>query len=504
MIYSNEISDALDKFHSYIARNIAACKDHPAAKVSAFWSEHFADRTNFPDVRDFLVFRRGDYVYGIGDTVPGSPERKQQEFAMTLRSIGLFTPAAHLQALREPIVGSPLVYTLGENQLSTSYLLNAGTSWRVTELLRQHGLSDRPLRICEIGAGWGACASQLHQVCEVDSYTIVDLPENLCLSSTYLTTTMPGRQSTFIECDSASGAQGKLNFALPPAIDYLDGPFDVIINTMSFQEMDRETVDTYFAWAGRTLAPDGLLISFNAHDKAGILRPSDYLRKDLEICHLMPFRKVPAGYFNTIPYESVFRRTNTDTDAHQLISSAVDALGEMVQLGLDGDLAPLSRRALVEREQAALILLTRIRDFFYAPDEKVRQTALARLLQESPCALTLFLGGNYWFAQGCFELACKLLEGSLEQGLQDFAATRARVMLACQQNKMSDAKFVETLAGRAGGLDEDISRIVSARDISALQNHIARIYDCPVTTPVRSAGLVGSVFARLRGSLLNN
>ncbi len=502
MIYSNQISNALDQFHAYIARNLPACKDHPAARVSAFWSEHFADRANFPDVRDFLVFRRGDYVYGIGDTVPGSPARKQQEFAMTLRSISLFTPSEHLQALQEPIVGAPLVYALGNNQISTSYLLNAGTSWRVAELLRQHGLDNRPLRICEIGAGWGACASQLHQVCNVGSYTIVDLPENLCLSSTYLSTTMTDRQAGFVECDTGAGGQGDLNFALPPAIDHLHGPFDVIINTMSFQEMDRETVDIYFAWAARVLAADGLLMSFNAHDKAGILRPSDYLRQDLELCHLMPFRKVPAGYFNTIPYEAVFRRTSRDVSP--LIGGAVDALGEMVQLGLDGDLAALSRRALADREPATLALLGRIRDFFYASDESARQAVLALLQQENPCALTSFLAGNYWFAQGRFEQARALLESSLEHGLQDFAAIRARVMLACLLGEMPAAQFVETLAGPAGGLEEDIAAVVSKGDISALQNHIARVLDCPVTTPARSTGLVRGALARLRGSLSNH
>lgn len=498
MIYSDQISDALNKFHDYISRNIGACKDHPAARVSAFWSEHFADRGNFPDVREFMIFRRGDYVYGIGDTVPGSPARKQQEFDMTSRSISLFTPEQHFRELREPIVGAPLVYPFGDTQISASYLLNAGTSWRVTELLRQHGLDGKALRICEIGAGWGACASQLHQVCDVASYTIVDLPENLCLSSTYLSTTLPERPVHFVECGADGSAQGVLNFALPPAIDRLDGPFDLIINTMSFQEMDRETVDTYFSWAARVLAKDGLLMSFNAHDKAGILRPSDYLRDDLQLSHLMPFRKVPAGYFNTIPNEAVFRRSDSATK--NTIATAVDALGEMVQLGLDGDIAELSRLALSKQDPAALAKLAKIREVFYQKDEQTRQQLLNDLTQEHCDALTSFLAGNYWYAQGRFDLAHSHLQSGLERGLRDFAAVRAQVMLASLEENCTPHQLLLRLAGMSGGLEEEIGNIVADGNISGLQNHIARVLDCPVSTPANSRGIVRNAIARLRRS----
>jgi hypothetical protein len=506
MIYSNQISRALDDFHAYIARNLPACAQHPAARVSEFWSEHFADRCNFPDVRDFLSFRRGDFVYGIGDTGPASPKQKQQEFDDICKSISLFTPQGFLDGLHEPILGAPLVYSCGKASLSASYVLNAGTAWRIKQLLEQYGSARSPIHVCEIGAGWGACASQLHQVSDVASYTIVDLPENLCLSSTYLAATLPGRQAAFVEC--APGASvipqpASLNFALPPAIDKLSGPYDLIINTMSFQEMDRETVDEYFRWAVRALAPGGLLLSFNAHDKAGIVRPSEYMHHGLQLVHIAPFRKVPAGYFNTIPYETVFRRQ--DGRSQSVLAPAVDALGELVQLGLDSELESLAATTLSEHSATSLALLGLIREFFYAEDEERRQFILTQLLSEAAgqnIGISHFLAGNYWYTQGDMVMARRYLEESVAGGLSDFALVRAQVLLATitATPETNDATVLAMVSAGAGGLLNEIETIVLNNDISKLQNHIARVLDCPVAGPQSSTPMLKRVLRRLVGT----
>ncbi|AKZ61478.1 hypothetical protein F506_01250 [Herbaspirillum hiltneri N3] len=498
MIFSDQISRTLDGFHAYIARNLAACAQHPAARVSAFWGEHFADRSNFPDVRDFLSFRRGNFLYGIGDTGPATSEQKQREFEDISKSMLLFTPVEFIERLREPVLGAPLVYACGNAILSSSYVLNAGTAWRVSQLVAQYGRAPGPLRICEIGAGWGACASQLHQVCDVASYTIVDLPENLCLSSTYLATTLPERRAGFVECiadGTAAPETGSLNFALPPAIDRLSGPYDLIINTMSFQEMDRETVDEYFRWAARTLAPGGLLLSFNAHDKAGILRPSDYLHDGLELAHVAPFRKVPASYFNTIPYETVFIRKEGAVKTSTAV--AIDALGELIQLGLDTDITEMTTAGLAA-EHGRLLLM---REFLYAADETQRQAVLTQLLQEED-VITNFLAGNYWYAQGHMDVARHHLARSLSAGLQDFAATRARVLLASLDRNVdaSAEKILVEIGAAAGGLRSEIAAILATGDVSRLQNHIARVLDCPVITPAESGATLRRVWRRLVGA----
>lgn len=492
MIYSDEISQALDAFHSYLAENLATCEPHPAARVSSFWTEHFADRRNFPDVREFLTFRRGNFVYGIGDTGPATPEQKRREFEEVSKNIQLFTPTRFIERLREPMLGAPLVYPIGDTCLSASFVLNAGTTWRIGQLQAQYGKARTPLHVCEIGAGWGACASQIHQVCNIASYTVIDLPENLCLSSTCLALGLPGRETHFIACAPSERSlpiTGTLNFGLPPAIENLAGPYDLIINTMSFQEMDLETVDTYFRWAARVLAPGGLLVSFNSHDKAGIRHASQYLHEGLRLVHMAPFRKIPAGYFNTIPYEMVFRRE--DGAEPSITISSVDALGELVQLGLDSDLRELAETALKAKFEQEPRYLTTMSNFFYADNELKRRALLTLLLQEDD-SVTHFVAGNYWFAQGNMASARVHLEKSLARGLRDFAAVRAGVLLTVLKGETAAAPLREASAGLA----DEVTTIILRRDVAGLQNHIARVMDCSVVTPITWRTLLSKAWQR--------
>jgi hypothetical protein len=46
-----------------------------------------------------------------------------------------------------------------------------------------------------------------------------------------------------------------------------------------------------------------------------------------------------------------------------------------------------------------------------------------------------------------------------------------------------DAPMPAGLEALAGGLFTEIQRIIENRDISSVQNHIARVLDCPVNTP---------------------
>lgn len=507
-MYSDIIQQSLDRFHEYVANNMPACRDHRAAKVSQFWAEHFSDRNNFPDTQDFLVFRRGDFLYGIGDTKPSTAEQKRLEFACVCKSMELFTPATFIESLREPLLGAPIVFPYGKNSLSASYVLNAGTTWRIQELVSQHGTQeDRPLHVCEIGAGWGACASQLHQVSDVSSYTIIDLPENLCLSGTYLQATLTGRKHHFLDCTSGAPlkpSQDGLYMGLPAAIDNLPGPYDLIINTVSFQEMERETVDSYFSWAAKALASDGLLVSFNAHDKAGIMRPSQYLTDGLALIHLAPFRRVPAGYFNTIPYEMVFRRSSGPPQPG--MTAVVDALGEMIQLGLDGQLAPLAELALDDGQSINSVgpqPFALLQDYFYPQTETQRMAALQTLLRIFPGAVSEYLAGTYHFACNDLERAQVHLESAIANSLDGFAEIRAHVLLGVMAICKSPDKYghitetLRLLEDKAGGLLPEIKTILERQSISELQNHIAQVLDYTIEKPITLRAVLGKVRRKL-------
>jgi putative sugar O-methyltransferase len=478
-----QIGEALARFHAYVSLNIGYCRDHPAARVSEFWATHFADRQNFPSIADFVEFRRENFVYGIGDTVPSDRAQKQREFEETAASIRLFTPTDFLTKLAEPALGAPIAFPLEDRHMSASFLLNAGTAWRIASLNERFGRRGA-LNVVEIGAGWGGCATQLLQTMEIASYTVVDLPENLCLSSAYLSLNNSGREARFVDCGPGPGIEPSagLNFALPAAIDRLCGPYDLVINTMSFQEMDLDTGMTYLNWARTVLAPGGLLLSFNAHDKAGVRRASQYLVDGLKPLHMAPFRKVPAGWFNTIPYEFVFRRepwSVTETVAH-----GVDVLGEIMQLGIDEQATALADRLFRDEADDFTALLPTWRDFLYAPDSATRQASRSRL-GETDSVVACFLVGNDLFGMGKFSDAKTFLEKSIDLGLTDFALARALVLLGAMERKVD----FKPLQAAVGGLFGTAIRLVEDREIARLQDHIHRIIDAPGHPEHRAGGL---------------
>lgn len=92
--------------------------------------------------------------------------------------------------------------------------------------------------IVEIGAGFGRTAQALIKLVEnIETYTIVDLPEMLSLSHSYLKEVLSKNEF------------GKLDFvnALALAKDHRDFRcVDLAINIDSFQEMSKETIRYYF------------------------------------------------------------------------------------------------------------------------------------------------------------------------------------------------------------------------------------------------------------------
>ena len=105
--------------------------------------------------------------------------------------------------------------------------------------------------VMEIGAGWGGFAYQFKTLCPRVTYVIVDLPQSLLFSATYLKTLMPSAK-VFIYGDGPlpelSDDDASYDFVFLPhySIDNLElGRLDLAINMVSFQEMTTEQVEHY-------------------------------------------------------------------------------------------------------------------------------------------------------------------------------------------------------------------------------------------------------------------
>lgn len=132
------------------------------------------------------------------------------------------------------------------------------------ELLKKNTLLSKYKNILEIGAGCGILASLLLQ--EKKKYFIVDIPNMILCSSSYLMTIFPNKKyclpnelTKSVELDDKD-----IIFITPNQIKFLkDNYFDLIINNQSFQEMNYSEIDAYFNLIKRSLKFEGKFFSSN-------------------------------------------------------------------------------------------------------------------------------------------------------------------------------------------------------------------------------------------------
>lgn len=333
----SHLREAYDRTLAYVGGVEASglMKGH----VSGFWAEILAGRANYPSFEEMLSMRRGA-TYPMAERRNLEDEEAELEYARAAHDVASKSvPAAFLDGLEEPPFGSPVQFDLGGRRLSANCLVNAVTVHSILETLRRAGIAGRPLRILEIGAGFGQAARMLIERLDVRNYAVCDLPENLFLSAFYLQALFPEQTASF------GGGDAGLAFVVPPHAARLAGPFDLVLNSYSFQEMNRASVEEYFSLAMRTLADDGRFYSLNSHGKDEIAWPSEYPTGAFRIERLASPRKFPFQLNATIPYELVLglRRQGDDGDP-RVVADGLDGIGCAFQLGLDEELAELCER----------------------------------------------------------------------------------------------------------------------------------------------------------------
>ncbi|MBS0649706.1 MAG: putative sugar O-methyltransferase [Verrucomicrobia bacterium] len=106
----------------------------------------------------------------------------------------------------------------------------------------------RPVRILEIGAGYGALAQFIKTILPSAKYTIVDIPESLIYSALYLTLTHPNYHHAFANLDDPETVKSS-DFIYVSNIDAdkITDSFDLVINTLSMSEMKSEVINWYIS-----------------------------------------------------------------------------------------------------------------------------------------------------------------------------------------------------------------------------------------------------------------
>jgi putative sugar O-methyltransferase len=476
---TDELRERAAFIRAAIERNAEVSASTRTGKTSEFWQTVFQDRPNFPDLNEVMTFRRSGFGYGIGDDRLGDIEREKRVDAQRYHIFESMVPKEFVASLPEAIFGAPMLFEMHGLTRSVSFFINAYTTYRVLEMVRRHGKRG-PLRIAEIGPGWGACVHQLHSAAEVDSYLMIDLPENLYLSTLYLSAALPQRKLQFVdvEGDSISHIEtGSIAACLPGAVSRIDAKFDLVLNSFSLQEMALDSVKAYIEWVDNHLSDDGIFVSLNSHGKAGVRQPSDYGYDRFHLYEFGVFRTKPQGYFNTIPYEAVLGRRKGRSPDYP--STFLNALGCLMQLGLDEDLVPLSRGLitgnLTDQDAALLLIFDRVFSAG-APKDKAALLREAEALDRS--AIAPFVAAQVALI-GNDNAACRSkLEESITRGLSGFARLRADVLLAAMQKR--GPKTLPVCDGfDATFAYPEVGSALATGNLSSIIDHIRRVIMAP-------------------------
>ena len=131
-----------------------------------------------------------------------------------------------LPKIQSQNLGSPPTIRFEGFDVSLDYLL------ALEEYAFCRDALDKSVSVCEIGAGFGRTCHTLLSLTDVESYTIIDLPEVLALSKAYLYQVLNEKEFkkiTFLSDDNCKSV----------------GEFDLAVNIDSLQEMPNEVGKAY-------------------------------------------------------------------------------------------------------------------------------------------------------------------------------------------------------------------------------------------------------------------
>lgn len=238
---------------------VLRCLAHPRTEgymPSDYWREEIEGFDYLFDASPMIVRKLREHCYHLTGIKSYEYRRHHSHaipaFASKLRQLRDLDPADHF------VPESPALGGFGHNidgqyvnidtlkfYESTLALVKSGV-WERT----RNAADGRP-RILEIGAGWGGYAYQVKTLLPGARYMILDLPQTLLFSATYISCTFPQANCVLWEPDTADGLDESFSTAdfifvpahLFPEVRKLS--LDLSVNMVSFQEMTTEQVTAY-------------------------------------------------------------------------------------------------------------------------------------------------------------------------------------------------------------------------------------------------------------------
>jgi ubiquinone/menaquinone biosynthesis C-methylase UbiE len=151
--------------------------------------------------------------------------------------------------------------SITNNPINNSFINNQEFYGKI----KKNYLNEKTETVLEIGAGVGILSSLIAQN-EKIKYFIIDIPQMIVNSSSYLMTIFPKKKFSLPnELETNKSFEEKdIIFLMPSQIELIkDNFFDLIVANQNFQEMNYEQIKKYFELIKRTLKYDGIFFTSN-------------------------------------------------------------------------------------------------------------------------------------------------------------------------------------------------------------------------------------------------
>jgi putative sugar O-methyltransferase len=147
-------------------------------------------------------------------------------------------------------------------RLSVDFLRTVSVSWDIRRLIQT---DNTPLRVVELGGGLGHLARTLRLMKVAQKHVIIDLPESLIFSYSFLTLSFPAARALFvIDSEQAKDASiDEYDFVFVPScfagsVDFTG--VDLFVNTASMGEMRNETIRHWMTFVQDSLPVKHLFV----------------------------------------------------------------------------------------------------------------------------------------------------------------------------------------------------------------------------------------------------
>lgn len=444
MINTTEVFVNYSKFNEMQSELSSAFSnqiDNRFNKRSHLWADIFSNRNAANNLSDFLIAfnEKNTLSYGVTGNLPIAKRNAFIEYYK------LLVEKKWLEMFPMSWLGSPSVLDFDGYPVNVNHLQNLQLFTEIKAMLDNVSGLPPALRIVEIGAGYGGVAYFLLKSGIAKSYTIIDLPENLKLSSFFLTQNFKDK-SYYIASSPEPCCPTKnigLTFVPPGNIDSIkEWSFDLAINSDSLGEMPAETAKAYIQWIHEHLAEQGCFFTKNGHNrgKDGVQFPHEYGYQNFEFKTLRPLAAI-SNLFDDFSHNALLQKIENYINPYP--SFYLDSICALYAVGLQGEMIRISeafsRNEMNEEEK---IFLDVCHKFFAKKELKEKLLCLeSHIFYNDYAVCVTYLKGITQFLMGNLEESILHLSEYLMKSQSFIAEAYALMILAYKDPKILNTKY---------------------------------------------------------------